>query len=427
MGSLSQRTQQALQGQAARPEAALVHLLVQHICDSLVLYIGVRDIDPVHEQYDQTGMHLNEAGSKNMPTLSLPDQELIPILEDHMQTRSRISWVTCTFSSLSKAKRKPPLEVLLKAKTEQILKKLRLPPGRRYTLQVGPKGSYREEQMITFLERHLPEWSETRDAEHDYRILGLDAYAPHKSQRIVRLAWSRGYVSGSGSMVPAGGTGLVAGPDTDVHAWLENELQELQSMSAHNKLLERPHAVPSEKPQDMIDHAVMLWEFFDHTLGERSFKRNGLSNSLDGTEDFMIDRDAKTFWEEMAMRERLKLVRCEVEAYIAAKGGVQNASAKDVFNIIQDYDSVQGGIGHMEEGQECEAALKHGEAVFEIEAGDAHDVDYDLKDGLIPVVRKVLRPADRAREEARGRGVPEGHPAGHLQDASRQKSQRLQR
>ena len=43
----------------------------------------------------------------------------------------------------------------------------------------------------------------------------------------------------------------------------------------------------------------------------------------------MIDRDAKTFWEEMAMRERLKLVRCEVEAYIAAKGGVQNAIAKE--------------------------------------------------------------------------------------------------
>ena len=37
------KTKQALQGQAARPEAALVHLLVQHICDSLVLYIGVRD------------------------------------------------------------------------------------------------------------------------------------------------------------------------------------------------------------------------------------------------------------------------------------------------------------------------------------------------------------------------------------------------
>ena len=43
-----------------------------------------------------------------------------------------------------------------------------------------------------------------------------------------------------------------------------------------------------------------------------------------------------------------------------AKGGVQNAIAKDVFNVIQDYDSVQGGIGHMEEGHECEAALKHG-------------------------------------------------------------------
>ena len=51
----------------------------------------------------------------------------------------------------------------------------------------------------------------------------------------------------------------------------------------------------------------------------------------------------------------------------------------------------------------------------------------DVQDGLIPVVRKVLHPADRAREETRGRGVPEGHPTGHLQDAGGERTHRLQR
>ncbi len=237
-----------------------------------IFFIIMFGVDPVHEQYDQTGMHLNEAGSKNLPTLALPDQEYVALLENHMHVRSRISWVTCTFSDRKKAKRKEPLEVMLKGKTNRILAALAVPAGNRYTLQVGPKGSYREEHMITFLERHLPLWDDDREEAKDYRICGLDAYAPHKSERVVKLAWSRGYVAGSGSMVPAGGTGVVAGPDTDVHAWLESELQEVQSLDSHNKLMERPHQVPSETPQGMINNAVMLWELFDHSRSETLFQ-----------------------------------------------------------------------------------------------------------------------------------------------------------
>ena len=184
-------------------------------------------IDVLHEQYDQTGMHLNEAGSKNMRTLTITDIEEVALLECHMQTRSRISWVTCCFSNRKKAGRKEPLEVMLKAKTNQVLGKLALPANTtRYSLQVGPKGSYREEHMLTFLERHLPKWTPERAAQNDYRILGLDAYAPHKSARLVKFAWSRGYIAGEGSMIPAGATGVVAGPDTDVHGCIHVYMQE---------------------------------------------------------------------------------------------------------------------------------------------------------------------------------------------------------
>ena len=164
---------------------------------------------------------------------------------------------------------------------------------------------------------------------------------------------------------------MVAGPDTDVHAWLENELQELQSIDAHNKLIERPHSVPSETPQGMIDNAVMLWELFDHSRSERSFKRNGLNNALSGEEDHLIDRTAKEFWDELCMRDRLNLVKCDVEAFIENKGGPSKVEAKHVFEIIQDYSAVPDGIGVMEEGQECEAALVNGEAVFNTDGADA--------------------------------------------------------
>ena len=115
----------------------------------------------------------------------------------------------------------------------------------------------------------------------------------------------------------------------------------------------------------MLNSAVMLWEHFDHTRSEKGFKRCGLDNALDGSEDYLIDRAAKEFWDELAMRDKLNLVKCDVEAQIESLGGPGQVRPVDVFTVIQDYDGIEGGIGVMHEGQECEAALKDGECVLE--------------------------------------------------------------
>jgi len=316
-------------------------------------------IDPIQEQYDQKGVHFNEPGSKNAPTYELSHTPDVVLREDHAQTRARTSWMTGCISDVVRAGRPIPLEQLFKAKTgARILRNLVVPDAQRYTLQTSPSGSYRVEHVITFLERHLLPWSEERRRLSDYRILSLDAYKCHMDPAIAALAWSRGYVYASGVMVPGGATGVVQGPDTDLHAWVEAELVALQDLEATAKLMERPHKTPSNSRQDMINYATCIWESADHANAAASFKRNGLTNSLSGEEDILITRAARAFWLEIGMSAVRDVVREEVEAYMA---GLAEPLPEHVFELIKSYDTIICGIGTFEEGQEVEPPLKDGE------------------------------------------------------------------
>ena len=106
-------------------------------------------------------------------------------------------------------------------------------------------------------------------------ILGLDAYEAHKTSDLKELAWSRGYIHHEGTMISGGATGVVQGPDTDLHGWLENELIALQEMEQVAKLLGRPNKVPSETRQSMSDYATTLWQLAGHSQGEAVSKGMG--------------------------------------------------------------------------------------------------------------------------------------------------------
>jgi hypothetical protein len=359
-------------------------------------------IEPVHEQYDQTGKHLNEASSKNMPTLTSNAESSFAIIDNFAQSRQRVSYMTATFSDLDGAAEFPspsmqanacseheprlvPLELCFKADSDRLLRTLVAQDPSRFTTQVAPFGSYREGHVLTFLERHLPVWSKEREEKNDYRILGLDAYRAHQGQQVIDLAWSRGYLAGEGLQIPPHCTGIVAGPDTDLHSWFEKELLELQMLSAHQQLELRPHTVPKETHQNMFDLGVSLWLHRDHTEGQASFKRNGLNNALDGTEDYLITRSAKEFWLYLKMDEQRKIIESEVDAFITGK--VQPC-ARDVFELLRLYpESFQDDI--QEEGEEIETTWAHDEKryredgeqnCFENELGDEGKVDDDDND-----------------------------------------------
>ena len=89
----------------------------------------------------------------------------------------------------------------------------------------SPEGSYREPDVMKFLDKHLPEFGLGRR----WRIMMADDYGPHKSPKVFRLWWQRGYVM----VVHGGGNTPVAQTcDTDLNQhvtreYLAREMQEL--------------------------------------------------------------------------------------------------------------------------------------------------------------------------------------------------------
>ena len=91
---------------------------------------------------------------------------------------------------------------------QEFLRSREFPP--LFTVTVGPKGSYREYDIILWLRRHLEPWTDGRD----WRIYSCDDYAAHKTDNVWNMCWSRGYIR----IVHGGGATLVAQtPDTDLN------------------------------------------------------------------------------------------------------------------------------------------------------------------------------------------------------------------
>ena len=101
-----------------------------------------------------------------------------------------------------------------------------------FTVTVGPKGSYREQDIIDFLKHHLEPWKEGRD----WRILLADDYAAHKSDNVWALAWSRGYIllCHGGGATPVGQT-----PDTDLNEHVRRKYGEKEAAALTEKIADR--------------------------------------------------------------------------------------------------------------------------------------------------------------------------------------------
>ena len=89
------------------------------------------------------------------------------------------------------------------------------------SVTVGPGGSYRQEHVLKYLERHLP----LMIPERPWRILLCDVYGAHMDESIVEAAARRSYV-----LVFHGGgcTGVLQCNDTHLHQRLSARFQDLE-------------------------------------------------------------------------------------------------------------------------------------------------------------------------------------------------------
>ena len=145
---------------------------------------------------DQTPIYMNDAGSKMIGTLELMGAPEVKLKENCALTRQRVSVLTRVSSWTSSALQVggPPIEVLFKGKTKRVLAKINVPRDVNLSLAFQEKGSYRSDDMVAYLSKHLEQWTPKRAQNGDWKILLLDSYKAHFSEDIERCCWERGYL-----------------------------------------------------------------------------------------------------------------------------------------------------------------------------------------------------------------------------------------
>ena len=164
--------------------------------------------DPDMRNLDQSPFHMNEAGSHVTGTIAMKGAPVIPLLENHGHTRERWSLNSVTDSSEERINsgQLPGFEAVFKATGGIKAKRLQqhvdaLGSTFKVSVVTGPSGSYREEDILRFLDKWCEQWGPNRK----WEFMLLDAYAPGLTNNVQRLCWKRGYIvvthGGGASMI----------------------------------------------------------------------------------------------------------------------------------------------------------------------------------------------------------------------------------
>ena len=268
--------------------------------------------------FDQSPFHMNEAGSKAKRSLCMRGVGKLVIREGHSASRERWSANTMTTSEVSQFHAGvPPLEIMFRVESSgvHLLPRLRscIPNWAPWlSVAISQSGSYNEEHILRYLNLVLPQVT----PETPWRILVVDAFKAQMTEAVKAFAWSRKFVL---AVHGGGATGICQPNDTDLHQDMKRQYMELEMNDAvlHQRL--RPGCCPVPRKEDCLTWMGAIWgERRLHEQAALGFKKVGLSNALDGTEDGMICREARDYWDELGMseakQEAIAAVREEVLA-----------------------------------------------------------------------------------------------------------------
>ena len=312
---------------------------------------------------DQKPIYMNEGGHKNQPTCHFEGAELAVAKDNIAQSRARVSIMTTVTSDKAEAQSSLlPIGVCFRAKTEKILANLPKSLGKHVLFQVAPKGSYRVEHVVQFLQRALPAWTEERAAAKDWRILYLDAYAAHFAQDVVECAWAHGFVV---LWHGAGTTGLLQVNDTHLHASFERIYLDMEAESFAHQQFWDPTDI-SRHRGDVVGDVASTWAALDHACAAKGHVSNGLTHDLEGREDVCLSRDVREAWVFLEGPKMSQEIGADICAKVAAG---EYRWDWETIQLLSGRNEAERHLGaYATEGQELEAAQQEGEAVFEDEA-----------------------------------------------------------
>ena len=281
--------------------------------------------DPDMENFDQTPYHRNESGSQDARTLAVSG-ELVPLVECHGDTRVRWTANLTTFRDPKRIEdgERPYCEFMFKHDIKGDVSKLELRlrehiRARGYgpwvTVATSASGSYSQDDVLNFLDVHLPHVGPHSRAQY-WRIMFCDDFAAHKTDPIRRLCWQRGYIL---ILQPGGATPITQTCDTDLNQHVRREYIALETRE-FIELFQQGVAIPALREETMIDLMVQVLSGPEvHLRAAQGYKRTALAVDIDGAEDdAWISREAGKFWAELGMRkkvnEEIEMVRTEVRA-----------------------------------------------------------------------------------------------------------------
>ena len=179
-----------------------------------------------------------------------------------------------------------------------------------FTVTVAPKGSYREQDILAFLQKHLEPWTAGRH----WRVLLADDFSAHKTDNVEAFAWPRGYIL----LIHGGGSTPVAQtPDTDLNEFVRCIYGEKEARLLMEKM-RNGVVVPKLSHEECM--LLMLEVLSDpelHRNGAEGYKKVGQSIDLNGKEDVLVCREAGTFWNEETL-DKCPSMRNKIEAELAA-------------------------------------------------------------------------------------------------------------
>lgn len=326
--------------------------------------------EPVAKNIDQSPFHGNEAGSQACNTLALKGAPTVPLLENHAATRERWSLNSITDSSLERIQQRlPGFEIMFKADGKQLEARLKAYVVQkgvpfRCTVVTGPSGSYKEGDILNFLEEHLDAWGPNRR----WEFVFLDAYAPGLTDNVQRLCWTRGYIL----VTHGGGASMVAQTnDTDHHQHVRKRFIDKQTALVISKARRAGGGLVDLTKEENID--IMIEVMSDpelHLRASRGYKYTGTMVALDGSEDKLICREAKDFWIESKMRQKIDSAVADVKEKYHA--GLLPWNYATVQSLITPYPR-KGCLDVLRPGQEDESTPDPDGLPWEVEAPKMDD------------------------------------------------------
>ena len=260
--------------------------------------------DPEMENFDQSPYHHNETGSKGGKTLAVRGA-IVPLIEGHDATRKRWTANLTTFSNKDRLRdERPYAEFMFRHddKTGAFLLRMRehirsRGYGKWVTVAVSSSGSYKEADIVDFLDRHLPSFDQKL---RRWRIMFADDFGPHKTYNVRVLCWDRGYVV---ILHPGGATPVTQTPDTDLNQHVRRIYCALEAKQLI-ACTKSGQSVAQLQPEEMVDIMVDVLDRPElHLQAADGYTKTAVAVDIDGFEDHKIVREAGDYWHKLGMRE----------------------------------------------------------------------------------------------------------------------------